>query len=63
MKQLRNRIIRLLENGSISDKEERQRLEFLIKAKKWLPYCIRHSSITADSDFLPDYALKKKDGA
>src|SRR5919112_1747283 len=60
MKPLRNRIIRLIANGSISDKEERQRLEFLIKAKKWLPYCIRHSSITADSDFLPDYALKKK---
>lgn len=60
MKQLRNRIIRLLENCSISDKEERQKLEFLITAKKWLPYCIRHSSITADSDFLPEYALKKK---
>jgi integrase/recombinase XerD len=60
MKQLRNRIIRLLENGSISDKEERQKLEFLIKAKKWNPYCIRHSAITSDSDFLPHYALKKK---
>jgi integrase/recombinase XerD len=24
------------------------------------PYCIRHSSITSDSDYLPEYALKKK---
>jgi hypothetical protein len=24
------------------------------------PYCIRHSAITADSDYLPEYALKKK---
>ena len=23
-------------------------------------YCIRHSAITADSDYLPEYALKKK---
>ena len=28
--------------------------------KKWNPYCIRHSSITSDSDYLPEYALKKK---
>ena len=31
-----------------------------MKTKKWNPYCIRHSAITADSDFLPEYALKKK---
>jgi integrase/recombinase XerD len=60
MKQLRNRIIRMLENGSIIDNEERQKLEFLLKTKKWNPYCIRHSAITSDSDFLPEYALKKK---
>jgi hypothetical protein len=60
IKQLRNRIIRLLKNGSISDKEERQKIEFIIKTKKWNPYCIRHSAITSDSDFLPDFALKKK---
>jgi integrase/recombinase XerD len=60
MKQLRYRIIRLLESGSITNEEEHQKLEFLLKTKKWNPYCIRHSAITSDSDFLPDYALKKK---
>jgi hypothetical protein len=60
MKQLRNRIICLLENGSITEEDERQKLQYLLKAKKWNPYCIPHSAITSDSDFLPDYALKKK---
>jgi integrase/recombinase XerD len=60
MKQLRYRIIRILESGSITDNEERQKLEYLLKTKKWNPYCIRHSAITSDSDFLPEYALKKK---
>jgi integrase/recombinase XerD len=60
MKQLRNRIVRLLESGSITDNDEKQKLEYLLQTKKWNPYCIRHSSITSDSDFLPDYALKKK---
>jgi integrase/recombinase XerD len=59
MNQLKNRIIRLLETKEITDKE-REKLEFLIKTKKWNPYCIRHSAITADSDYLPEYALKKK---
>src|SRR5215469_11187597 len=60
MKQLRKRIIRLLENGTITDENERRGLEFLLKTKKWNPYCIRHSAITSDSDSLPEYALKKK---
>ena len=60
MKQLRKRIIRLLRNGSITDENEQHRLEFILKTKKWNPYCIRHSAITADSDYLPEYALKKK---
>jgi hypothetical protein len=60
MRQLRNRIIRLLENGLINDSEERQTLDHLLKTKKWNPYCIRHSAITSDSDYLPEYALKKK---
>jgi integrase/recombinase XerD len=60
MKQLRSRILRLLESGSITDDREYQKLDHLIKTKKWNPYCIRHSAITADSDFLPEYALKKK---
>ena len=60
MKQLRGRIIRLLDNDKNVDTEERKKLELLIKTKKWNPYCIRHSSITSDSDYLPEYALKKK---
>jgi hypothetical protein len=60
MKQLRGRIKRLIESGSVTDNEEKKRLEYLLKTKKWNPYCIRHSAITSDSDFLPEYALKKK---
>lgn len=60
MKQLRERIIRLLVNGKISNTQEKEKLDYLIKSKKWNPYCVRHSSITADSDYLPEYALKKK---
>jgi integrase/recombinase XerD len=60
MKQLRYRIMRLIESGSITDSEEKDKLEYLLKTKKWNPYCIRHSAITSDSDFLPEYALKKK---
>ena len=60
MKQLRARIIRILESGSIADENERKKLEYLLNTKKWNPYCIRHSAITFDSDFLPEYALKKK---
>jgi hypothetical protein len=60
MKQLRGRIIRLLENKEISTTDELKKIEYLLKSKKWNPYCIRHSAITADSDFLPEYALKKK---
>jgi integrase/recombinase XerD len=60
MNQLRKRIIRVLETNEITDKGERQKLEFLLKTKKFNPYCIRHSSITSDSDYLPEYALKKK---
>ena len=60
MRQLRYRIIRLIQSGSITDNEEKKRLEYLLTTKKWNPYCIRHSAITSDSDFLPEYALKKK---
>src|SRR5918911_4599245 len=57
---LKTRIVRLLLTGSITDEQERLSLEHLIKTKRWNPYCIRHSAITYDSDFLPEYALKKK---
>lgn len=60
MKQLRKRIVRLIESGEITDSGERAKLESLIMTRKWTPYCIRHSAITSDSDYLPEFALKKK---
>src|ERR687884_2201359 len=39
MKQLKSRIVRLLESGSITDDGEHQKLEYLVKTKKWNPYC------------------------
>ena len=60
MKHLKERIRRLLENGEIKDNIEKEKIEYLLKTKKFNPYCLRHSSISADSDHLPEYALKKK---
>ncbi|MGA9152043.1 MAG: hypothetical protein WBZ36_15815 [Candidatus Nitrosopolaris sp.] len=60
LKQLRLHIKRLVESGSIAGEQQREKLEHLLKTKKWNPYCFRHSAITDDSDHLPDYALKKK---
>ena len=63
MKRLKERISRLLaneKNDEIMDAKEIENLQYLLKTKKWNPYCIRHSSITHDSDYLPEYALKKK---
>ncbi len=60
MKDLKQRIIRLIKTSEILEKDEINKLEHLLKTKKWNPYCIRHSAITADSDYLPEYALKKK---
>ncbi len=60
IRQLKKRIQRLIENKSINDAKELERVCHLLKVKKWNPYCIRHSAITADSDYLPEYALKKK---
>jgi hypothetical protein len=60
MNQLRNRIANMLEEGYVKDVKEKEKLEYLLKTKKWNPYCLRHSSISSDSDFLPEYALKKK---
>jgi integrase/recombinase XerD len=57
---LRLRIKRLVESGSITDLQQRQKLEHLLRTKKWNPYCFRHSAITDDSDHLPEYAVKKK---
>ena len=60
MNQLKNRIIVMLENGSIKNINEKEKLLYLVHTKKWNPYCLRHSSISSDSDYLPEYALKKK---
>ena len=60
MNQLKNRILKKLEEESIKISKKKKNLEYLIKSKKWNPYCLRHSSISSDSDFLPEYALKKK---
>jgi len=49
----------MIESESISP-EEKEKLEFLLRTKKWNPYCIRHSAIDADAAYLPDHALKKK---
>ncbi|MFY9796707.1 MAG: hypothetical protein WAJ93_13550 [Candidatus Nitrosopolaris sp.] len=59
LEQLRQRIKRLVESGAIED-ERKQKLEYLLRVKKWNPYCFRHSAITDDSDHLPEYAVKKK---
>jgi integrase/recombinase XerD len=62
LNRLRLRIKRLVETEkeSIEDVQKRQKLEHLLRTKKWNPYCLRHSAITDDSDHLPEYALKKK---
>lgn len=60
MNQLKTRIFRLLKTGEIKDQLEREKLLHIITNKRFNPYCIRHSSISCDSDFLPEYALKKK---
>ena len=45
MKQLQKRIFKLLKEGSITDQKEIEKLHFLLRTKKWNPYCIRHSAI------------------
>lgn len=60
MSQLRLRIRRLVETGSMTNDAEREKLKVLLNTKRFNPYCLRHSSISHDSDYLPDYALRKK---
>jgi integrase/recombinase XerD len=60
MKQLKSRINRLIETNEIIDDDEREVLKVLLTTKRFNPYCIRHSSISHDSDYLPDFALRKK---
>ncbi|HXG07750.1 MAG TPA: site-specific integrase, partial [Nitrososphaera sp.] len=60
MTQLRERIKAVVKAGLVKDESERQKLEYLLKTKKWNPYCLRHSSIEHDSGYLPEFALRKK---
>lgn len=60
MKQLQSRINRLIEANSIVDDAEKEILKVLVTTKKFNPYCLRHSSISHDSDYLPEFALRKK---
>jgi hypothetical protein len=60
MNQLKRRITAMLREGAIRNEDEQKELESLLRNKKWNPYCLRHSSIPNDSDYLPEYALKKK---
>jgi integrase/recombinase XerD len=57
---LKNRIKTMLERSEIADPQECEKVEILLRTKKWNPYCLRHSAISSDSDFLPGYALNKK---
>ena len=61
-KELKKRIQRNLKDGIINDPKEKAKMEYLLKYKKWNPYCIRHSAITDDADNIPDNALTKKVG-
>jgi len=58
--ELRDKITKMLQNGSIKDQQEASKLKHFVEEKKWNPYCLRHSAITHDSDYLPEYAVKKK---
>lgn len=57
---LRQRIVTMLETKQITQPKEIENLRNLINTKKWNPYCIRHSAITYDADFLPGHSLNKK---
>jgi hypothetical protein len=59
MKQLRKRIVRLLKVVKLKSSMN-ERNSNILKTKTWNPYCIRDSAITAESDYLPEYPLKKK---
>lgn len=52
LNQLRLRIKRLVESGPIADEQQKQKLEYLLRVKKWNPYCFRHSAISDDSEIL-----------
>lgn len=57
---LKPRLRKLLESGEISDPDEREKLEHILKTRRFNPYCLRHSAITYDGDSLPEFALRRK---
>jgi integrase/recombinase XerD len=57
---LKKNIRALLDAGKIKDKKEAEKLEFLLRTKRWNPYCFRHSAIRHDSTYLPGYSLNQK---
>jgi hypothetical protein len=44
----------------ITDPKEHEILQYLLRTKKWNPYCIRHSAITYDS--FPSRVCFEKEG-
>ncbi|AFU59723.1 hypothetical protein with integrase-like domain [Candidatus Nitrososphaera gargensis Ga9.2] len=57
---LKKRIKKLVETGAIKDEKEREKLEFLLRTKKWNPYCFRTSAIREDATYLSHFALTQK---
>lgn len=55
MEHLKRRIAKMLDHKELDDKKEIEKLRYLLRTKKFNPYCLRHSSISSDSDYLPDY--------
>jgi hypothetical protein len=45
MKQLKQRIETMVENQIIKDSREKERLVYLLRNKKWNPYCLRRYAI------------------
>jgi integrase/recombinase XerD len=45
---------------ALTNEEKKEKSRYIIKTRKWNPYCIRHSAITYDSGYIPEYALKMR---
>jgi hypothetical protein len=56
----------MIKEDAIKDTVEKEKIGSLLRNKKWNPYCLRHSSISSDSDYLlleyTDFLLKTKVG-
>jgi len=51
--QLKGRIAKMIKEDAIKDTVEKKKLWSSLRNQKWNPYCLRHSSISSDSDYLP----------